>query len=44
MKQMISITLSTEIIKKVEEDSKKEIRSKSQIIDLILKKHYKIGG
>jgi len=44
MKQIISLTLSQEVIKKIEEDSKKETRSKSQIVDLILKKYYKIGG
>jgi hypothetical protein len=44
MKKIIALTLSPEVIKKVEEDSEKEFRSKSQIIDLILRKHYRITG
>ena len=40
MKKLVSYTLDEELIKKVEEDSKKQDRSRSQIVNRILKKHY----
>jgi len=43
MKKIISLTLSQEVIKKVEKNAIKESRSKSQVIDLVLRKYYKIG-
>ena len=42
MKKVISLTLSKEVIGEVEHDAKTQFRSKSQVIDLILKRYYKL--